>query len=422
MFFKKRNKAKAGILTIKGTEQRRLPASELYPGMYVSALDIPWEDSTFLFQGFKLQNWEDVDAVAAQCKEVVVDFAKTERINLVRRHFDNEEPVVTTRIKPNLKTEIGKATDVYKQTSGLVRNIMDDVRLGNVIDTQATKQAISDTVDSIMRSPDAMMMLTRIREADQHTAQHSLNVSVLSVAFGKALGLERRKLEELGVAALLHDVGKVLTPSEILNKAGKLTAEEYEIIKRHPKDGRDILASNGNLPPGAIDVAYSHHEHIDGTGYPRGLYGHQTTLWSKVVAITETYDDLTSDTPYREGDSNINAFRVLNSNGKKQFDAFLVTRFISVIGIFPPGSIVLMNSGESGVVVESHENHALSPSILLLRDAEGVPIEPRLINLMEKPQANGLQEIYKIKAVLKNRQTDINLLELKEKGFMLDGA
>jgi hypothetical protein len=169
-------------------------------------------------------------------------------------------------------------------------------------------------------------------------------------------------------------------------------------------------------------VAYSHHEHIDGTGYPRGLYGHQTTLWSKVVAITETYDDLTSDTPYREGDSNINAFRVLNSNGKKQFDAFLVTRFISVIGIFPPGSIVLMNSGESGVVVESHENHALSPSILLLRDAEGVPIEPRLINLMEKPQANGLQEIYKIKAVLKNRQTDINLLELKEKGFMLDGA
>ncbi len=388
--------------------------------MYVAELDIPWEKSPFLFQGFKLQNWEDVDAVRECCTDVTIDITKTERINLARKHFDNQEPVVNISIKPNTRTEIGNASDVYQQTSNLVRNMMDDVRLGNVIDTQATKGAIADTVDSIMRTPDAMMMLTRIRERDAYTAQHSMNVAVLSIAFGKALGLERRKLEELGISALLHDVGKVMTPQEILSKPGPLTTEEYEIIKRHTKDGRDILASNGNLPPGAIDVAYSHHEHIDGSGYPRGLYGHQITLWSKIVSICESYDEITNDSPYKLGDSNINAFKILNANGKKQFDSFLVTRFISVIGIFPVGSIVKMNSGESGIVIESNPGHALSPVVILLRDELGAAIEARLIDLTQKLMTPDGSEPYKIQSVLKSSETDIIIAELQDLGFIQD--
>ncbi len=418
MFFKRSKRNKPAVLKIKSSDKRRVPVNQLYPGMFVAELDIPWEDSPFLFQGFKLQNWEDVDSVAKHCKEVIIDFDQTERINLQRRDFDNDESGFNRKVNTT-RQEIDHATNVFEQTSSLVRNIMDDIRLGNVIDTNQTKDSISETVDSIMRTPDAMMMLTRIRETDENTAQHSMNAAVLSIAFGKALGLERKKLVELGISALLHDVGKVLTPQEILTKPEKLTEEEFEIVKRHTRDGRDILASNGNLPPGAIDVAYSHHEFIDGSGYPRGLFGHQTTLWTKIVTITDAYDDITNDSPYREAESNITAFKILNAGGKKQFDSFLVTRFISVIGIYPPGSVVTLNTGESGVVIETNPGHALAPVVAVMRDAEGAPIEPKVIDLALKETIPNGDVHYKIQSVLRQRESDIDMRELKKSGFLV---
>ena len=420
MFFKRKKKNKPAIIKVKSSELRRVPVSELYPGMYIAELDIPWEQSSFLFQGFKLQNWDDVDSVAKQCKEVVVDFQQTQRINIQRKGFDNDESNFYKGRANSTKTELDNATNVFGQTTSLVKNIMDDIRLGNVIDTVQTKDAISETVDSIMRSPDAMMMLTRIRdETDQLTAQHSMNAAVLSIAFGKALGLERKKLEELGISALLHDMGKVLTPNEILTKPGMLTEEEFDIVKKHTRDGRDILASNGNLPPGAIDVAYSHHEAIDGSGYPRGLYGHQTTLWTKIISITDAYDDITNDNAYSLGQSNIHAFKILNSEGKKQFDSFLVTRFISVIGIYPPGSIVTLNSGEAGVVIETNPGHALAPVVAIMRNTEGEPIDIKIVDLSQKPEipAGGIN--YKVQNILRPDESDIQIATLREKGLLL---
>jgi len=275
VFDEKKNRKKPATIIIKESHLQEIPVGELTPGMFVAKLDIPWEDSPFLFQGFKLENWQDVDAVISCSKSVTIDIRQTQKIKLPRLDTDQNGFSTTTRIKrsSSTKQEIGRATRTYKETSSLVNNMMDDIRLGKAIDTQGAKQVVSDAVDSIIQTPDAMMMLTRIKNRDEYTAQHSLNVAILTIAFGRALNLERERLEELGVCGLLHDMGKILTPDNVLLKEGSLDEEEFQEMKKHPVYGRDIIASSGGLFPGAMDVAHSHHERLDGSGYQITLSG-----------------------------------------------------------------------------------------------------------------------------------------------------
>lgn len=425
MFFKKPKRKKRdrpASITVKDSYLQKISASALEPGMYITELDIPWEESPFLFQGFKIENWEDVDAVINCCSTVTIDLQKTEKIKLARHDVDEHGFSSATRIRRSKSTseEIGRATKTYNKTSKLVNNIMDDIRLGKAIDTNAAKEVVSDAVDSIIQTPDAMMMLTRIKNRDEYTAEHCLNVAVLTIAFGRALGMERERLEELGVCGLLHDMGKVLTPDSVLLKEGKLSDEEFDVMKKHPTDGRDIISSSGGMFPGAMDVAHAHHERLDGSGYPRGLYEHQTTLWSKIVSVTDAFDAITSDRCYQNARTNMDAFRIMNKGRGKQFDSNLVMRFISAIGIYPPGSIVKLNSGESGVVIESNPKQALLPKVLIIRDMYQQIVAPKLVDLVEKVKIPGTTEFYKITNMLKANETDIDLHELKDKGFLLN--
>lgn len=424
MFFKKdKKRKKPASITVKDSHLQKIPAKDLEPGMFVIELDIPWEESPFMFQGFQLESWQDVDSVIDCCNTVTIDVHKSVKLNLPRLETADAKFASTANMKRTVSTqdEMGNANKVYNQASKLVTNIMDDIRLGQAIDTKAAKEVVSDAVDSIIRTPDAMMMLTKIKNRDEYTAEHSLNVAVLTIAFGRALGLDRERLEELGVCGLLHDMGKVLTPDDVLLKEGKLDEEEFHIMRKHPIDGRDIIASSGGNFPGAMDVAHSHHEKLDGSGYPRGLYEHQTTLWTKVVSITDAFDAITSDRCYQNGRTNMDAFRILNQGRGKQFDASLVVRFIGAVGIYPPGSTIEVNSGESGVVIESNPKQALLPVVLLIRDNMQQVIPPKLIDLALKIKIPGTSEFYKITRMLKPNETNISMHELKEKGFMLEG-
>jgi HD-GYP domain-containing protein (c-di-GMP phosphodiesterase class II) len=389
--------------------------------MYVAELAIPWEESPFMFQGFKLKSWEDVDTVIEHCRHVTVDFKQTQILKIPRNEIGDQRYSSMGKIQRSASTqqEITRANKTYKHASGLVHNMMDDIRLGKAIDTKAAKEVVSDAVDSIIRTPDAMMMLTTIKNRDEYTAEHSLNVAVLTIAFGRALNMERERLEELGVCGLLHDMGKVLTPDEVLLKEDRLTEEEFQVMKKHPTNGRDIIAGSGGNFPGAMDVAHSHHERIDGHGYPRGLYEHQMTLWSKIVSITDAFDAITSNRCYQDGRSNMEAFRIMNKARGKQFDADLVMRFIGAIGIYPPGSIVKLNTGESGVVVEANPKSSLLPKVLIVRDAIDQVLEPRLIDLADKVKTPLGNEFYKIITTLKRSETSIDVHELKEKNFLL---
>lgn len=410
-------------LFYKDSNLARIDASGLQPGMYVHKLDRSWLDSPFLFQGFVLDNWDDVHAVQDICKWVIIDIKRQVKIDRPERAISSSSCASTTltTTKPvPAERELKRANRAFQHTSKLILDTIDGIQLGKSIDTPLAKEAVAECVDSIICAPDAMLMLTQLKDKDLYTSQHSLNVAILSIAFGRALGIERTKLEELGLCGMFHDMGKVLTPDKILNKKGRFTGEELAIMKQHPANGREIIVSSGGFFSGAVDVAYGHHEWLNGTGYPNKRYDHQLTTWTKIVAITDAFDAITSARVYKKGHSNMEAFRILNKERGTHFDSRLVMKFISAIGIYAPGSSVLLNTGEAGVVIETNPRSALKPKVLILRDKAAQPVTPRLLNLSDPQITASNGQPYRVIRMLKENEYGINLHDLLKTGYAGD--
>ena len=389
----------------------KIEASRLRRGMYVCELDRPWLETPFLTQGFPLLNDSDISAVQKHCIYVYVDVDRSRQDSLEQVE-STPQPTLAAAQQPlpavaapaptpkrrgvlsrllrrrgprpvtqEVTVPVQRALKVSRETSELVRTVFDDVRLGKSIDTPQAKEVVSRCVEEVIENPDAMLLLTNIKDKDNYTAEHSLNVAVLSIILGKQLGLERERLEELGVCGLLHDVGKVLTPDEVLKKPGRLSAEEFLIMKMHPGQGRDILMSSRGALGMAIDVAHAHHERLDGTGYPRGLKEDQVGLYTRLVAVVDTFDAITRDRIYDAGRTNIEAFKILQSQGGNHYDSQLVSQLIGAIGVYPPGSVVHLSSGEFAVVVRTNQAQKLRPKVLVLKNARLRPVTPRFVDL-----------------------------------------
>jgi len=252
-------------------------------------------------------------------------------------------------------------------------------------------------------------------------SQHSLNVCILSILLGRQLGLSIPELEELGLGGLLHDMGKCKTPIDILNKEGQLTAEEFKIMKHHTSLGRDILMSARGAPPSTVDVAHSHHERLDGSGYPRGVDGDGITPFARKVAIVDTYDAITSDRVYQNGRSHLKALNILTKMRGTHFDTSFVINFIACIGVYPPGSIVEFQNGEVGIVFEITPTTKTTPKLLLVLDKDKKPRKETVLDLSKQPvDAQG--ERYKIKEVLRHSAHGINIKTFIEKGLVLKGC
>ncbi|NNG14687.1 MAG: HD-GYP domain-containing protein [Gammaproteobacteria bacterium] len=237
-------------------------------------------------------------------------------------------------------------------------------------------------VDSIVRNPDAMQWLTNLRKRDEYTAIHSMNVCIFALSFGRYLGLGDAELNELGIGALLHDIGKMRMPLEILNKEGRLSDEEYDIVRQHAQHGYEILQQTPGLPPSALEVAYSHHERKKGNGYPRGLTNDQIPLFAKMVAIVDIYDAITSDRAYHHGMNTMDALKNMFEWREHELDSDLVERFISCLGIYPIGSLVELNTDEVGIVISVAQGRRLTPMVMLVRNAEKkTMLPPKTIDL-----------------------------------------
>ncbi len=388
----KENKAR----TVSSIEKVKVPADSLAIGMYICELDRPWAESPFLFQGFFLRNEADMEAVQQLCQFVYVDVSKQEKLEQERassRHKKPQNGLVIDRPvkkirfgkapekKVSIEKEIERASATYSKTSNLVKTMMDEVRLGNSIDSKAAKLAVSECVESVIANPDAMMWLTQLKKRDEYTSEHSLNVCLLAIAFGRHIGMPAQQLEQVGLCGMLHDMGKMLTPLDVLNKPGKLTEEEFLIMKKHPNDGREILMSSGGVFPGAIDVAYGHHEWLNGGGYPRKLKTDQITPYTKMVAIVDAYDAITSNRAYDDGRTHMEALKILTKQRGTHFDQDYTIQFVDCIGIFPPGCIVELSSGEVGIVTEVDFRHKLRPKVIILLDEEKQICRERKIDL-----------------------------------------
>jgi len=375
------------------SDKVRIQVDQLQIGMAVVELDRPWIDTPFLLQGFTISNKSDIRALKEHCNYVYIEPDTNTVTKKPNRKQDvnkpgffnklwmgKQEAVVTTPVEKEIKS----ATVVKSKASTMVKKCMDDIVLGNAINEEQIKENVNETVESIVRNPDAMMWLTRLQSKDDISSQHSINCCILAVAFGRYIGLPNSELEKLAIGALMHDVGKLQIPTEILNKPDALSSEEKKIMHQHPGASRNLLISAGDFFANAVDIAYSHHERIDGSGYPRGLKGHSLTPFARMVSIIDVYDAMTTEQVYREDLAPFEALKYLNQNKGTLFDNQLVALFIKMIGVFPVGSIVELSNGEIGIVITSNRDDNLRPKVLLMLDANKMPMERRVINLARK--------------------------------------
>jgi HD-GYP domain-containing protein (c-di-GMP phosphodiesterase class II) len=388
-------------------EKVRLRACDLRPGMYVCDLDRPWLETPFLLQGFEVKDDADIESVMQYCQHVYIDLMRTATVK-------TSAPERATSTFPRKTTgsfrfkDIEAAKITHKQTSNLIKTFVDGIRSGQSPDIQLAKGAVSECLARIVRNPETMIFLTRLASKDAIASQHAFNACIYAIVIGRLLGLDANKLEELGTCAMLHDMGKVVIPDEILNKPGPLNEEEAAIARSHTVEGRNILVSARNIFNGVVDVAYGHHENLDGTGYPRGLRGHQINLNCKIAAIADKYDAITSLRPYRPEGDHLRAVAVLNKLAKEnRIDAELTSSFVSYLGIYPPGCIVELSTGEVGIVLESNTKQRLRPQILVVRDASKKPVQ-RLVDMSEK-LADGKGHPYRITNLCRASDLGIDL-------------
>jgi HD-GYP domain-containing protein (c-di-GMP phosphodiesterase class II) len=208
-----------------------------------------------------------------------------------------------------------------------------------------------------------------------------MNVCILSIALGRHIGLPPEELNNLGLCGMMHDMGKMKVPLEILNKPAKLEPKELVIMQSHAAEGGKLLIASKDMYAGAVDVACSHHERLDGKGYPYQLTDTQITPYSRIVTIADMYDAISSDRVYQQGRGHLEAIKIMSSMCGTQLDSRLTYKFIECIGIYPPGSIVELSSGEVAVVIEVNPEHKLKPKVLLLLNEDKQPRPPQLVDL-----------------------------------------
>lgn len=364
--------------------ETQIPASQVRLGMYVVRLDRPWAETDFPLQGFLIRTPEDMHAIQEQCDFVFVEgkVVLSAAMPTGSSHHQKPHRRVTYINKLTMEDEADSAMASFHQCRNLAKNIYDSVRLGRVIDLNEVRPVVKEVVASILRNHSALLWLTQIRNKDDYTAEHSMNVCVLAAAFGKHLGLLEGEIETLALSGLLHDVGKIRIDASVLNKAGAFTPEELAHMKEHPEHGRRILMSVHGLEPIAVDVAHAHHEQMCGKGYPRGLQQHQIPYFAKIVSVVDAYDAITGNRVYDSARSSKQALDIIYKCRGGQFDDELALEFIRFIGIYPAGSLVELTTGEIGLVLRSNPDNRLRPKVIIVRDTRKQTCPERIVDLM----------------------------------------
>lgn len=263
----------------------------------------------------------------------------------------------------SFNAEMERAIAIHKEAVSLVRGVLSDVKMGRVIDATAVTQMADDIVGSVMRNQNALSCLGILRRKDNYLMEHSVNLAILMGVFGKFLGYDQAYIREMAAGAILHDIGKILVPDEILHKPSKLTDAEFAVMKAHPDHSRKILQTLPGISQIAVETAGQHHEKIDGTGYPDGLSKDQISIHGRMLAIIDVYDALTADRCYHDRITPQEALRRMLQWTQSHLDGELLQSFIKAIGVYPVGTLVCLESGKMGVVISMQANQPLKPVV-----------------------------------------------------------
>ncbi|NOQ35184.1 MAG: DUF3391 domain-containing protein [Methylococcaceae bacterium] len=425
---------------------------DLEMGMYVSKLDIDWVDSSFLFQGFIIEEPEQLQQLREECEYVYIDLEKEEPVEerpkpkvttepkpkkatfgLDRlRHKADETPqfvkkerthtnelndilshkVETNTIEPPKKTvsvanEMGVAKLTRTKTRAVVKDVLSGIKKGGEIDASLAEDAVHDCMDSMLRTPDAMMLNMNLKDKHMSSWQHSMNVAVLAIDLGRFLNLKDDELITLGLCGMFNDVGMTLISKKDLDEA----TDKRELIRSHTTLGYEKLSKlDGQMGTVVANVALSHHENLDGSGYPHGLQGDQISAYTRIITIVDIYDTLTSDKPNKKGLSHYETMvQMLKRVDAGHIDKTLFDSFNQCIGTYPVGSMVELNTGEIAVVMEENANHRLKPIVMIVIDAKQQECSNRKLINLSKPKIEGQDNTYFIKTIVSPEKYNIEI-------------
>ena len=347
-----------------------IPVNQLRPGMYVIAI-ASQTGAMEIAQTGLVTTRQQVDVLIRRgVLTVKVDLARS-KLPGIAQVISPSPAHSAGSVRPAGSGEGRelKIRRLYQEARELQGKFIRHLKAGEPIDITPLAAVAEEMVDTMFTHGDAMLCLARIRAKDAYLMEHSMNVAILLANFGRYLGLERNVLKELTLGGLLHDVGKIMTPDEVLNKPGKLTDEEFGVMRQHVVHSYDILSNTAGITPTMLEVAANHHERLDGTGYPQRLKGEQLSLYTRMSGIVDVYDAVTADRVYKQGMQPTQAFRILLKGIDQHFDAELVTKFIKCMGVYPVGTLVQLSNQRLAVVMQRNEQQPLKPVVKVIYHA-----------------------------------------------------
>ncbi len=377
---------------------KKIKTEDLVLGMYFCGFEAAWLDHPFWKNKFLLKNenelkqahasgiaycWIDISRGLDVAEQAPKDAPEVDAEQAEPAPLPPEPAPV-----PAIDTTLMDAMALRETAKKATKAMFSEARMGKVLDMERCVSVVEEIASSVVKSPSGMLSVLRLKLADEYTYLHSVAVCALMVALGRTLGLDEAACREAGLGGFLHDVGKAFIPHELLNKPGKLTDEEFTQIKKHPELGYKYLSQDPNVPDYARDVCLHHHEKMDGNGYPEALRSGSISLYSRMAAICDVYDALTSDRPYKRAWDPAEAISTM-ATWSGHFDRAMFLAFVKTLGIYPVGSIVKLESGRSGFVIRQNAQDLTRPVLKVFRYNDNMEMsDTEILDLMATPEAD----------------------------------
>lgn len=373
---------------------KRIAVADLRIGMYIQEFCGSWIDHPFWKSKFVLSSEKDLARIhSSAITELWIDVGKGADVAPGVQATTEEEAEceaearLLAAIEPpkvkalSMEQELEQAVRLCARSRQAVMEMFNDARMGQALQFEQAEALVEEISESVLRHPNALISLARLKHSNEYTYMHSVAVCALMIALARKLGLPNDAVREAGLAGLLHDIGKMAVPQELLDKPGKLSDTEFAKVRKHPEEGGSILLASKQVSALVLDVCLHHHEKVDGSGYPHRLQGGQISLMAKMGAVCDVYDAITSNRPYKQGWDPAESIRKM-AEWKGHFDEAVFQAFVKTVGIYPVGALVRLQSGRLAVVMEQNPKALLAPRVKVFFSTKSrLPLPQSIVDL-----------------------------------------